>query len=115
MNTTVVNVKKEYLLKAGYSNLKEWSENPDNLYIGRDMSYYVAGAYGSKWQNPFKLKTHGSKSIELYKDYIINSSLYNDLEELQGKRLGCWCVTPTNNICHGNVLIELLKAKKKKN
>lgn len=40
--------------------------------------------------------------------YISNTSLYNDLEELMNKELGCWC---TPEPCHGNVLVMLLEEK----
>lgn len=44
--------------------------------------------------------------IKRYRDYIIhNKKLMNDLHELEGKVLGCWCKPKA---CHGDVLVELV-------
>lgn len=46
------------------------------------------------------------ESIKKYKEYILNKpKLLNDIEELRGKVLACWC-KPLS--CHGDILIELL-------
>ena len=57
------------------------------------MEHYIPGTKKSKWHNPFPVKKHGlKKCLELFREYIINNKeLYNDLEELEGKTLGCWC------------------------
>jgi hypothetical protein len=62
----------------------------------------------TKWGNKFKVKEHGrKKSISLYKNWILNNKkLMNCLPELKGKRLGCHCKP---DICHGDVLVELVK------
>ena len=79
-----------------------------DIYIGRP----------SKWGNPFThiadkttlakyLVSTRSESIEKYKEWIISGDgnhLLNDLHELKGKILGCWC-KPNN--CHGDILAEL--------
>jgi len=72
-----------------------------DVYIGR----------GSKWGNPFIMGKDGNREevIKKYKDYILKSDLLNNLEELRGKLLGCFCKPKA---CHGDVLIELLKGKK---
>ena len=44
----VVNVSKKELNKLGYDNFAVWSANPSNIYIGRNMSFYVKGANASK-------------------------------------------------------------------
>ena len=79
-----------------------------DVYIGRP----------SKWGNPF---THihdrttlakfqvkdREEAIEKYREWIQSKpELMASLEELRGKRLGCWCRPHT---CHGDILIELLK------
>lgn len=114
--TTLVNVKKPFLIKAGYKDFQDWSKDPNHVYIGRDMSFYVAGAKGSKWGNPFKVKKLGAtKCLELYEEYVRNNKeLMDHLGELEGKVLGCWCVTAENDQCHGKVLIKLLNEKKMK-
>lgn len=71
-----------------------------DTYIGR----------GSKWGNPFVIGTDGNREqvIAKYKQWITQGNgkyLLNDLHELQGKTLGCFCKPQA---CHGDVLIELL-------
>lgn len=70
-----------------------------DVYIGR----------GSKWGNPYKIGIDGTRSevIEKYREYILNNKeLLDDLHELKGKILGCWCYPKR---CHGEVLIELIE------
>lgn len=75
---------------------------PFDVYIGRP----------SKWGNPFPLKSEGDrqKIIAAYrawvKDEIAGGRL--DVEELRGKVLGCFCAPKA---CHGDVLLELLRAR----
>jgi len=109
----VVNVKKKYLLERGIQNFEEWSKLPNTLYIGRNMDFYVKGAKCSIWHNPYSIKKLGlEKCLELYEQYIKNNNeLYDKLEELQGKELGCWCKTSSNSKCHGDILVKLLNEK----
>lgn len=67
-----------------------------DVYIGRP----------SKWGNPFVVGKDGTREevIKKYKEWILNQSLIEDLSELKGKVLGCWC---SPKPCHGDVLIEL--------
>lgn len=68
-----------------------------DIYIGRP----------SKWGNPFVIGRDGTreKVIQMYKDWILSrQDLLNDLHELDGKRLGCYCYP---NDCHGDILKEL--------
>ncbi|XP_062602325.1 uncharacterized protein LOC134264043 [Saccostrea cucullata] len=117
--TSVVNIRKFNLKKMGYKDLEDWLRNPDHVYIGRDMTHYVPGAKGSKWGNPFKSKQCGrEESVRKYKEYIETDreirdngrTLYDSLEELRGKTLGCWCYPER---CHGNALMELLEETSK--
>jgi hypothetical protein len=83
--TTVVHCKKELY----------------DVYIGRP----------SKWGNPFSISKDGTRRevIKKYKNYILNNKkLMNDLHELEGKILGCWCKPKA---CHGDILIELTNEK----
>lgn len=109
---TVVNVKKKYLNMRGFEDFDDWNADPDHLYIGRSMQW-VKGcttANKSKWSNPFPAKTYGRKKcLKLYRDYIFNhETLYDQLEELLYKELGCWCAPEE---CHGDVLVQLLSDK----
>jgi hypothetical protein len=79
-----------------------------DVYIGRDMPEH--GIRGSKWGNPFIIldESDGERErvIDAYRDWIVaQPDLMGSLEELRGKRLGCWCA-PRH--CHGDVLVELL-------
>lgn len=70
-----------------------------DVYIGR----------GSPWGNPFHIGTDGSRSevIAKYKEWILNNdNLLQQLPELNGKILGCWCKPKP---CHGDVLVELVR------
>ncbi len=81
-----------------------------DVYIGR----------GSKWGNPFShlknsqakwIVSSRSEAISKYKDWITTgegSYLLNDLIELEGMRLGCWCKPKS---CHGDILCYLSKNK----
>ena len=115
---SVVNVNKQSLIEKGYMNFENWISDKDNVYIGRDMSHYVAGAVGSVWENPFVVAKTGTKyktnikrytldeSLIKYCQYIeSNPTLLARLHELNGKTLGCWCKP---NRCHGDVLMELV-------
>lgn len=77
-----------------------------DVYIGRP----------SKWGNPFTdrpgtkadiIMSSREAAIEAYREWITNGGgkhLLNDLHELKGKTLGCWCKPKS---CHGDVLAEL--------
>ena len=59
-------------------------KDPYDVYIGR----------GSKWGNPFKIGRDGTRGdvIVKYREWILNNTeLLEDLYELDGKVLGCWC------------------------
>lgn len=81
MVTRVVHCKKE----------------PYDVFIGRS----------SKWGNPFKIGRDGNRDevIRKYRKYILNNKkLLNDIHELKGKTLGCYCKPKK---CHGDFLAEL--------
>lgn len=119
MNTDkVISVGIANLKKLGYKSLEEWLNDPNNVYIGRDMSYRIKGANKSKWANPFSAQTYGRVlALQKYREYLLeNDKLMSELTELKGKTLGCWCRTVKDNvspeeICHGDILVELLAKK----
>lgn len=85
------------------------SSAPDGLlYIGRQFSMGGWRLQGSKWANPFNLKSYPrGTSLPMYRQYIIeHPELLSNLHELSGKTLACWCHPEP---CHGDVLIELFK------
>lgn len=81
-----------------------------DLYIGREIKNEHHFFEKSKWHNPFKAKDYPDQDVvAMYENYITSTELYNQLEELDGLILGCWCKP---NKCHGDVLIRLLNEKK---
>jgi hypothetical protein len=81
--------------------MKVWNKRdknvpPDAVYVGRP----------SKWGNPFKIGKHGTREqvIEAYRLWLLRGNLKDDLNELKGKDLVCWC-SPLP--CHADVLLEL--------
>lgn len=95
-------------MKTRIVNIKRHLKTSDDVYIGR----------GSKWGNPythldshtlakFKVATR-EESIIAYESYLRNSPLMNDLHELKGKTLVCFC-EPLS--CHGDILIKLINEK----
>lgn len=95
-------------MKTKVVNIKNHKPTLDDVYIGR----------GSKWGNPFthlngntlakfKVETR-EDSIIAYESYLRNSPLINDISELRGKNLVCFC-KPLS--CHGDILIKILNEK----
>lgn len=80
-----------------------------DVYIGRACNRGGWDLPQSKWHNPFKFTTHGEHTLALYEQHIRTSGLINDIEELRGKRLGCWCVP--DKPCHGQILVKLLNER----
>lgn len=69
---------------------------PTAVYVGRP----------SKWGNPYKIGEDGTREevIEKYVDYLLRTGLFNDIKELEGKDLVCWCAPLP---CHADVLLKL--------
>jgi hypothetical protein len=122
--TTVINVGK-LKEQANCRDLHLWLKNPANVYIGREGFMMVNGVRcrreGSIWGNPFKVKDESERDVRIasYKAYIVkrikDENLFDELESLRNRNLGCWCVScpkqydPTERmVCHGQVLLELL-------
>ena len=120
METQVVCVKVKYL-KPKYNNLKEWMNDPNNVYIARKGIVFIDNERFPKvdsiWANPFKINENTSRieAIEQYKTYITNKINNGEISkemllDLKGKQLGCWCKEENKNIqCHGDILVELVK------
>ncbi len=79
---------------------EDWKDDPKCVYIGRP----------SKWGNPFSVDKYGrDKCIELHRKALVEEDgelhhLMNDLGELKGKTLVCFCAPLP---CHGDTLAEL--------
>jgi len=78
-----------------------------DTYIGRAVRFHKVFTKDSKWGNKFY------RNLRAYEEHV-RKNLWPDLDELMGKRLGCWCLT-TDKIpasrdefrCHGQVLMYL--------
>lgn len=107
--TSTTCIKVNNLRKIGFGSLDDWLSDPNNVYVGRKGRNYE----GSKWANPFYVKKYGlEKSLKKYTEYLHTSGLIDDIEELRGLNLGCWCVQ-TRNIdgsprCHAQILSDML-------
>jgi hypothetical protein len=107
--TQIINIRKQNLSKIGFSNLKEWLNDSNNVYIGR-CCHYVDGTYNSDFMNPFSLNKFTLKEVLFkYLDYLIeNPILIHKIKKLKGKTLGCWCKP---NTCHGDIIVLLAENK----
>lgn len=113
---SVVNCKVEFI-RPLYNNLKEWTDNANNVYIGRAGVVFINSERFPKkssiFANPFKIGKDGSREevIQKYKIYMTekldkDKNLVGELLKLKNKILGCWCCP---KYCHGHVLLELIE------
>lgn len=78
----------------------------------RDRLYDVYIGRGSVWGNPFTVEQYGRDGcIDKYEHYIRdklqnNPELWQELQKLEGKVLGCFCKPKR---CHGDILIKILE------
>lgn len=87
---------------------------PDAVYIGRAVPR--KGLKASKWANPYKIGPDGSRRMVIAK-YRYRMAAFvrrDDLHELAGKPLACWCrrdgeARTPDNTCHGDVLVALIR------
>ncbi len=61
-----------------------------DVYIGGRVTMGGWNLSASKWDNPYKVGTT-QEVLALYEVHIRESNLINDIDELRGKELGCWC------------------------
>ena len=112
---SVVNVKVKYI-RPEYKDLKEWTSDSNNVYIGRRGIVFVNKERYPKndsiWANPFRIKGEITRedAINKYRKYMekrleSEEELRSKLLELRGKKLGCWCCPES---CHGDVLVDLI-------
>ena len=92
---------------------------PGAVYIGRQNGW--KGLKRSKWANPVKITgdVTRTEAIERYREHLnlawhLPELGLNDIHELAGKPLACWCrhdgeERTEENACHGDVLVELIE------
>lgn len=114
---SVVNCKVEFIRKEGYSDLKAWCSDSQNVYVGRAGVVFVEKErypkQASVFCNPFKVGKDGTRDevIAKFRVYMkakveADPVVKGQLLGLKGKRLGCWCKPEA---CHGDVLLELIE------
>ena len=90
-----------------------------DIYIGRHSNPAIG-----KWGNPFSHREgtkaefvvkNRTEAIAKYKEWILQRpKMMEDLIELKGKRLGCWCTYSEEYrvgdplVCHGQILQILI-------
>lgn len=88
---------------------------PWDVYIGRNPKFG-----NTKWGNPYTHKSFNTsyakykvssleESLYMYEKHVMDSGLYDQLDELEDKILGCHCKPYP---CHGDVLIKLINERK---
>ena len=115
-----ISVKINNLRSLGYTSLKDWLLDDNNIYTGRKGRLWITDPItkekeiyiykGSIYANPYIVGKDGSpeECIKLYKNYIeSNSELVEQLQVLKGKNLGCFC--KNNSVCHNDILLEFLQ------
>ncbi|KAF0971913.1 hypothetical protein FDP41_009609 [Naegleria fowleri] len=79
-----------------------------DVYVGNRCFHGGWRLQESKWANPFE-KLPKPESLEKYREYILSQpKLKQDLIELKGKTLGCFCERHERP-CHADVLCELVE------
>jgi len=98
-------VKKDGCMKK--CKVVHHKKEPYDILIDRTSKWGCPFSYKKGTRAQFILSTR-KECIEAYREWITNGDgkyLLNDLHELKGKTLGCWCKPKT---CHGDVLVELV-------
>lgn len=112
----VAELRKKY---GKEENLETWIKRDGNLYVGRDTRIFIHEGgtkrrfvpEKSKWHNPYSIPKGYEiidNSLGRYRNRILMTDLKNNLGELAGMTLGCWC--DQNGPCHAKVLKELYDA-----
>ena len=89
-----------------------------------EEDYDVLIDRSSKWGNPFSCKKKSrapyivktrKESIECHREWLVNGEgqyLLEDLHELKGKVIACWCSRTSS--CHGDIIVKLVNNLGKK-
>lgn len=80
-----------------------------DVYIGRRIDNAAWSLPASKWSNPFRAADKDALPgvLARYRQHVLKPpDITNQLCELSGKTLGCWCKP---GLCHGDVLVDLFR------
>lgn len=87
---------------------KNWKMPENTVFVGRP----------SKWGNPYKIgysfeyDSYFTRDnvIREFTSYLFKSNLIDDILELRGKNLACWC--SEDDDCHADILLDLANRPK---
>ena len=93
------------------SRKRGWKMPPNTVSVARP----------TKWGNPFRIGAtyhrgpsfsgrddivrDAADAVRLFRGWVFNLRSAEDVAELRGKNLACWC--PLDQPCHADVLLEL--------
>ena len=112
---SVVNCKVKFI-RPQYNNLQEWCDDENNAYVGRAGIVFINNErypkISSPFCNPFKIDKNNTREEVLikYKNYLEellenNDEMIEELLQLKGKNLGCWCHPES---CHADILLKCI-------
>ena len=105
----VQNVSPWKLEEMGIS-FSDWCFQPENIYVGLQLKRLLGPFYScvpreaKKWECRYT----GPDRIRRYGNYI-RKNHWDNLFELSGKTIGCYCYKNEN--CHCKMLVKLFKKK----
>lgn len=99
----LINCRVDSLRKLGVKDLKEWTEKPNNLYIGRKSAVFIENKRFPTSDSPYA--EGKDEDLLSYRVGLLSKACQGVLNfsDLEGKTLGCWC---SSEQCHGQVIIE---------
>ena len=110
----VTNIQQYDLSRRGIRDLWVWyhhSRRKNRIVIAPRSKWrkVFRGMHFSKWRSRFTRQEHGKNFLDLYEKSVLEEK-FNDLPELIGKELGCWCILddPEPEPCHGILLRNLV-------
>lgn len=120
--TKAVCIGVKNLRQMGYSDLQQWCQQSNHVLTTRRGRLFIHDPLTktkreymypqSKWHNPFNQSNEQQQSDILRKYLIYLTSpnetggrLVDDIEQLRGKTLGCFC---TGRPCHAHLLADIL-------
>jgi len=91
---------------------KNWRMPKNAVYVGRPSKWgniYKVGVYEFDWRGEGVVPETIEQCVELYEKELISNiqhdkGLINQILELRGKDLACWC--PLDKPCHADVLLR---------
>jgi hypothetical protein len=103
--------KLSELKKQGFTNMNEWIENPNNVYVGT-KEQFINNTGDDKFKYKESKLINTFDSVEKYVIHLFKSGLIYEINELNGKTIGCFCHEPRKTVqkpmCNSQVLADLI-------